>query len=142
MEKNEEQVDEGLRGNEKIEMAILALQQEPTGEMLAHTLTVVRRRMRESGQLILALDAPAGDAMQVQAIQTNDGQRWWVAFTGFEEELKGSGSVMSTFLTDIEQLLRKALQEDGISGVILNPWQRTLMLDKTLIQIILGEEPQ
>ena len=65
MEKNEEQVDEGLRGNEKIEMAILALQQEPTGEMLAHTLTVVRRRMRESGQLILALDAPAGDAMQV-----------------------------------------------------------------------------
>ncbi|MDD6325172.1 MAG: SseB family protein [Lachnospiraceae bacterium] len=142
MEKNEEQVDEGLRGNEKIEMAILALQQEPTGEMLAHTLTVVRRRMRESGQLILALDAPAGDAMQVQAIQTKDGQRWWVAFTGFEEELKGSGSVMSTFLTDIEQLLRKALQEDGISGVILNPWQRTLMLDKTLIQIILGEEPQ
>ena len=123
-------------------MAILALQQEPTGEMLAHTLTVVRRRMRESGQLILALDAPAGDAMQVQAIQTKDGQRWWVAFTGFEEELKGSGSVMSTFLTDIEQLLRKALQEDGISGVILNPWQRTLMLDKTLIQIILGEEPQ
>lgn len=80
--------------------------------------------------------------MQVQAIQTKDGQRWWVAFTGFEEELKGSGSVMSTFLTDIEQLLRKALQEDGISGVILNPWQRTLMLDKTLIQIILGEEPQ
>ena len=142
MEKNEEQVDEGLRGNEKIEMAILALQQEPTGEMLAHTLTVVRRRMRESGQLILALYAPAGDAMQVQAIQTKDGQRWWVAFTGFEEELKGSGSVMSTFLTDIEQLLRKALQEDGISGVILNPWQRTLMLDKTLIQIILGEEPQ
>ena len=142
MEKNEEQVDEGLRGNEKIEMAILALQQEPTGEMLAHTLTVVRRRMRESGQLILALDAPAGDAMQVQAIQTKDGQRWWVAFTGFEEELKGSGSVMSTFLTDIEQLLRKALQEYGISGVILNPWQRTLMLDKTLIQIILGEEPQ
>ena len=142
MEKNEEQVDEGLRGNEKIEMAILALQQEPTGEMLAHTLTVVRRRMRESGQLILALDAPAGDAMQVQAIQTKDGQRWWVAFTGFEEELKGSGSVMSTILTDIEQLLRKALQEDGISGVILNPWQRTLMLDKTLIQIILGEEPQ
>ena len=142
MERNEEQVDEGLQGNEKIETAILALQQEPTGEMLAHALTVLRRRMRENGQLILALDAPAGETMQVQAIQTKDGQCWWVAFTGFEEELKGSGSVMSTFLTDIEPLFRKALQEDGISGVILNPWQRTLMLDKTLIQIILGEEQQ
>ncbi len=140
MEKNEKQVDEGLQGNEKVETAIMALQQEPTGEMLAHTLTVIRRRMRENGQLILALEAPAGEMMQVQAIQTKDGQRWWAAFTGFEEELKGGGSVMSTFLTDMEQLFHKALLEDEIQGVILNPWQKTLMLDKTLIRIILGEE--
>lgn len=140
MEKNEKQVDEGLQGNEKVETAIMALQQEPTGEMLAHTLTVIRRRMRENGQLILALEAPAGEMMQVQAIQTKGGQRWWAAFTGFEEELKGGGSVMSTFLTDMEQLFRKALLEDEIQGVILNPWQKTLMLDKTLIRIILGEE--
>ena len=140
MEKIEKQVDEGLQGNEKVETAIMALQQEPTGEMLAHTLTVIRRRMRENGQLILALEAPAGEMMQVQAIQTKDGQRWWAAFTGFEEELKGGGSVMSTFLTDMEQLFRKALLEDEIQGVILNPWQKTLMLDKTLIRIILGEE--
>ena len=140
MEKNEKQVDEGLQGNEKVETAIMALQQEPTGEMLAHTLTVIRRRMRENGQLILALEAPAGEKMQVQAIQTKDGQRWWAAFTGFEEELKGGGSVMSTFLTDMEQLFHKALLEDEIQGVILNPWQKTLMLDKTLIRIILGEE--
>ena len=140
MEKNEKQIDEGLQGNEKVEMAIMALQQEPTGEMLAHALTVIRRRMRESGQLILALEASAGEMMQVQAIQTKDGQRWWAAFTGFEEELKGSSSVMSTFLTDMEQLFRKALLEDEIQGVILNPWQKTLMLDKTLIRIILGEE--
>ena len=140
MEKNEKQVDEGLQGNEKVEMAIMALQQEPTGEMLAHALTVIRRRMRESGQLILALEASVGEMMQVQAIQTKDGQRWWAAFTGFEEELKGSGSVMSTFLTGMEQLFRKALLADEIQGVILNPWQKTLMLDKTLIRIILGEE--
>ena len=138
MEKNEKQVDEGLQGNEKVETAIMALQQEPTGEMLAHTLTVIRRRMRENGQLILALEAPAGEMMQVQAIQTKDGQRWWAAFTGFEEELKGGGSVMSTFLTDMEQLFHKALLEDEIQGVILNPWQKTLMLDKSLISIILG----
>ena len=141
MEKNEKQVDEGLQGNEKVETAIMALRQEPTGEMLAHTLlTVIRRRMRESGQLVLALEAPAGEMMQVQAIQTKDGQRWWAAFTGFEEELKGSGSVMSTFLTDMEQLFRKALLADEIQGVVLNPWQKTLSADKTLIRIILGEE--
>ena len=43
-EKEIELRDEGLRGNEKIEEAIAGLQQEPTQEMLAHALTVVRRR--------------------------------------------------------------------------------------------------
>ena len=38
--------DEGLNGNEKIEQAVCQLQQEPTQEQLAHTLTVIRRRMR------------------------------------------------------------------------------------------------
>ena len=42
-------MDEGLQGNEKIEQAIRELQQAPSGEELAHTLTVVRRRMKEAG---------------------------------------------------------------------------------------------
>ena len=35
----DEKKDKGLQGNEKIEEAILALQQEPTEELLAHALT-------------------------------------------------------------------------------------------------------
>ena len=42
--------DEGLKDNIKIENAIAALQQESTQEMLAHTLTVIRRRMKEKGR--------------------------------------------------------------------------------------------
>ena len=45
--------DEGLQGNEKIEEAIAGLQHEATQEMLAHTLTVIRRRMKEDGQFII-----------------------------------------------------------------------------------------
>lgn len=44
----------------------------------------------------------------------------------------------STFLADIEKLFQGALQAEGIEGVILNPWNRTIMLDKNLIQIVLG----
>ena len=54
--------DKGLQGNEKIEQAIAALQQEATQEMLAHTLTVIRRRMRENGQCILSVEPPTGDS--------------------------------------------------------------------------------
>lgn len=52
---NNDTKDEGLKGNEKIEEAISALQQEASQELLAHTLTVIRRRMKEEGQLILAV---------------------------------------------------------------------------------------
>ena len=139
--KEELNVDEGLRGNEQIEEAIAALQQEPSQEMLAHTLTCIRRRMNENGQVIIAVEPPVGDqGMQVQAVQTDDGANWWVAFTGFEEELRGSDRVKSTFLADMGQLFATALQADGVEGIILNPWNRTLMLEKELIRIILGQQ--
>ena len=117
-----EKKDPGLQGNEKMEAAIAGLQQEPTQEMLAHTLTVIRRRMKENGQLIIAVEPPKGDGqIQLQAIQTEDGKKWWAAFTGFEEELKGGGSVKSTFMTDIRKLFESALQVEEIEGIIINP---------------------
>ena len=45
---------------------------------------------------------------------------------------------MSTFLTDIEKLFTSALSVEVIDGVIINPWNRTLMLDKNLIRIVRG----
>ena len=126
--------DEGLQGNDKIEKAIAGLQKETTQEMLAHTLTVIRRRMKDAGQLIIAVEPPSGDGqLRLKAVRTED------AFTSFEEELKGGGSVKSTFLTDIDKLFELTLQTDEIEGVILNPWNRTIMLDKYLIEIILGK---
>ena len=116
--------DKTLQGNDKIESAIAALQHEPSQEMLAHVLTVIRRRMNEHGELIIAVD---------------DGRKWWAVFTSFDEELKGSGSVMSTFLTDMKQLFNSAITADNIQGIIINPWNRTIMLDKALLRIILGE---
>lgn len=45
---------------------------------------------------------------------------------------------MSTFTADIDKIFHAALQEPSIEGVIINPWNRTIMLNKTLINIILG----
>ena len=132
--------DKGLQGNEKIEEAIAGLQKETTQEMLAHTLTVIRRCMKADGQFIIAVEPPKGDGqIRLEAIKTEDGRSWWAAFTSFDEELKGSGSVMSTFLTDMKQLFNSAITADNIQGIIINPWNRTIMLDKALLRIILGE---
>ena len=70
--------DKGLQGNEKIEQAIAGLQQEATQEMLAHTLTVIRRRMREEGQFILSVEPPTGDnQLRIGTVKTGDGKVWW-----------------------------------------------------------------
>ena len=99
--------------------------------------------MRENGQVIIAVEPnAAADQMKLQAVKTSDGNSWWTVFTSFDEEMKGSGSVMSTFMTDIGKVLEAALSEEEIHGVIINPWNRTLMLDKTLIRIILGNMAQ
>ena len=57
-------------------------------------------------------------------------------FTSFEEELKGADNVKSTFLADIEKIFEAALSVPQIKGIIINPWNRTIMLDKKLIKII------
>lgn len=136
---NKNKTDKGLLGNEKIEEAVAALQQETTQEMLAHTLTVIRRRMREAGQLIVAVEPSMGDNnLNIQSVKTDDGKCWWMAFTSFDEELKGSVSVMSTFMADIKKMFESAINAEGIEGIIINPWNRTIMLDKELIRIVLG----
>ena len=132
--------DEKLQGNEKIETAIEGLRKEPTQEMLAHALTVIRRRMKEDAELIVAVDpALEGSQLNVHVLRLEDGSSWWMAFTSFEEEIKGANKVMSTFMGNLRQMFDAVLKTDGVDGIIVNPWNRTLMLDKTLIRIILGE---
>ena len=46
---------------------------------------------------------------------------------------------MSTFMGNMRQMFDAVLKTDGVDGIIVNPWNRTIMLDKTLIRIILGE---
>ena len=116
--------DKSLQMNQTIETAILQLQQSPTPEQLAHTLTVVRRCMQAGGQ------------WQPRVVTTADGASWWYAFTSFEEQMKSPDTVKSTFLADIDKLFAAALSAPEIAGIIVNPWHCTLQLDKELIRII------
>ena len=132
--------DNNLQENTKIEEAIEQLQKVPSQEMLTHTLTVLRRRMKEDGELIPSVDQDAGTgSLQMRLLKTKDGRSWFLAFTSFEEQMKDSNPVMSAFTAKISRLFQMVLEEEKIDGLILNPWNRTIMLDKNLIRIIIGE---
>ena len=132
--------DNNLQENIKIEEAIEQLQKVPSQEMLTHTLTVLRRRMKDDGELIPSVDQDAGTgSLQMRLLKTKDGRSWFLAFTSFEEQMKDSNPVMSAFTAKISQLFQMVLEEEKIDGLILNPWNRTIMLDKNLIRIIIGE---
>ena len=77
--------DETLKGNEKIEEAILGLQKETSQEMLAHVLTVIRRRMNENGQVIVAVEMnPGNTQMAVKSVRTEDGKCWSMRSPSFK----------------------------------------------------------
>lgn len=67
--------DKTLQGNDKIESAIAALQHEPSQEMLAHVLTVIRRRMNEHGELIIAVDPSSAEYRQSRPMTAANGGR-------------------------------------------------------------------
>ena len=129
--------DEGLKGNEKIEAYIGMLKTERSAEVLSAALSSIRRRMKEGGQFIVPVEPGKDGRLHIKVMQV-DGRPWLFAFTGFEEELIGNNPVMSTFMADISQIFDMALSGDA-DGVILNPWNKTMRLDRELIRIIKGE---
>ena len=133
-----EHKDEGLIGNEKIEECIEMLQKQPSEEMLAVTLTTIRRRMQEGAKVVVSVDGTPGDNFQIQVLSLENGEQWLSAFTSFDEELKGAEALKSTFLVEMDKLFETALTVPEIQGVILNPWNCTIQLDKTLLRIIRG----
>ena len=119
MSGNKEQIDVSLIGNDKIEEAIVNIQKEPTEENLVRALSIVRHRMNDKGQLIIAVEPPLPDGkLNLKVIKTEDGQMWWIAYTSFDEELKGADQVKSTFLSEIGRMFEAALTVPGIAGVI------------------------
>ena len=114
------------------------LQWEPSPELLGVTLSTIRRRMKQGGQFVVAVSPEKTQNLELRILE-NEGKRWLEAYTSFEEEMKGAQPVMSTFLADIGQVLRMALQSDEVEGLALNPYHRAILLDKHLIRLILGE---
>lgn len=134
-----DKTDKALIGNELIEENIVYLKDSFTEENLAVLLTTFRKRILDAGQFVVAVDTSGNDINLTLKTANYNGKKWFVAFTSFDEELKGDGSVMSGFLADIGQLFDMALKSDEVEGVIINPYGNMLSVNKAIIMAVKGE---
>lgn len=130
--------DKTLIGNEKIEEDIKFLKDNFTDEALAVVLTTIRKRILENGQFVVAVDVTQGtESMSLKTMKYN-GKDWFLAYTSFEEEMKGNLNVMSGFLADIGGLFDMALKSPDVEGIIINPFGNMMTINKTIIEVIKG----
>ncbi len=123
----------------KIEEAIAALQQNPSDELLAHALTVIRHQMQAHTELIVAIDSnPVINTLSMRTMNTPDGKTWFYAFTSPDEQLKGNNALISGFSSEISKLFDMTLATPEVEGLLINPWGCTIRLSKHLIQIVIG----
>lgn len=140
MEDNKEMdVDKGLKGNELIEQKIELLKSSFTEENLAVVLSVIRSRIKENGQFVVAVapnDGPANSFALRTANYNN--KKWFVAYTSFDEEMKGDQSVMSGFMAEIDKLLEIALKSEEVEGIIINPYGNMMTMNKSIISLLVN----
>ena len=126
--------DPFLAGNELIEEAIDRFYMDSCKKNLVGVLEAIRQRMHADGHFMFPeVSSDDGKSFAFRTVQTKDGKEWVAAFTSPAEHEKGEPSEIVSNFIDI--MLKEALTSDH-SGFIINPWGKSFMLAKELIQMI------
>lgn len=126
--------DPFLDGNELIEDAIDIFHADSCKENLVGVLDAIRQRMHADGHFMFPVASfEDGKGFALRTVLTKDGKEWVAAFTSPAEHEKGEPSeIVSHF---IDAMLKEALDSDN-AGFIINPWGKSFMLAKELIEMI------
>ena len=126
--------DPFLAGNKLIEEAIDRFYMDSCKKNLVGVLEAIRQRMHADGHFMFpVVSSEDGKSFAFRTVQTKDGKEWVAAFTSpAEHEIGEPSEIVSNF---IDIMLKEALTSD-YSGFIINPWGKSFMLTKELIQMI------
>lgn len=131
--------DKNLLGNKIIEDAISAMYKNMSDEKLASVLMSIRTRMKDGGHLVVAVKPSQNGSLELRPVRLADGTKWFAAFTSMDEEIKRQDQFVSGFSAEISMLFKTALEVSEVNGIIINPWDKAIKLDKETIRLIGGE---
>ena len=136
--------------------AISAAASEVTGEHVVAVLEAIRAAMNQDGAFVIPVEITAGSFpeidperikpgdtftldedvhMKPRCIQLADDSLALVAFTSSEEMQKGVAS--HTITSEVGNFLDSAMMNMNVTGIIINPWDRSFYLPKSNIEAIL-----
>ena len=144
-------------GNEELVAAMSAAHEEGGDEATIKVLDLLIRKIAEGGEIVLPVQLSpsaydmlgdlnkitAGDTvtsteeicMKPQTLTDKDGGIWYVVFTDYEEAGKGEAS--STVNQLLKEIVKVALEDEGKMGLIVNPWEDPITLNKEMLKMIL-----
>lgn len=133
------ETDKNLVGNKLIEDAIEVMYKNMNDLNFAKLLETIRARMKDGGHLVIAVKpSEETNNLELRPV-TTDGKQWIAAFTSFEEEIKRKDAIVSGFTAEIGKLFDIILGSDAVNGLIINPWDKAIKLDKRVIKIVKGQ---
>lgn len=155
-------VENCLRGNEKIREAAGIFRRTGTEEDLFELLETIRMRMHEGGGLLVPVDLLRDDpsrqayahfaGVDPQELQNDD------SFTMLKVAMNGGHSALAAFtipdavagpektltVYPIERLIFEALDMPGVDGIVLDPWDKTntFYFEASLIRLMLDVDQE
>ena len=129
--------DKNLLGNKRIEDAIADMYKDLTDENLTKVIYIIRERIKENGHFVVAVKPGNDHGLVLRTVSTQDGNKWFAAFTSLEEEIKKKEDIVSGFTAEMSSLFEMTLNSNEICGIIINPWDKALKLTKELVSLLM-----
>ena len=145
--------------NKYIKMSVKQLRENPTEENFYTLLNVLLKRLSEDGMaptpmvdvnnVMNSIDIDSvklGDTLQfdcdvrlrIDTMQNEKGEIWIPLFTDLEEiDKKPAANVRMNM--GIENLLSVGLNDEGVEGVVINPFGEAYVLGKPVLKILLEQ---
>ena len=141
-------LDALLKGNEKIEEAVAAFNNDRNQKTLGGVVNAIGHEMEQGTRFLLAavpMQAPGGNnasrpAFRMNVLKTNNGALVAAAFTSTAEQRKGGKT--EALAVPIKDVFENVLRMEQLQGVVLNPWGSNFLITRQLITSILSYAEQ
>ena len=112
---------------------------ERSWDNLTMVLEAVRNAMNEGEKLVIPIETPPDasepdDGIIMRTLPVEGEKQYVACFTSVEELEKGQPT--DHFDADIQSFLDEVFMNPSAGGIIINPWNQGIMIDRELIELI------